>query len=328
VKVNPSNLRVVKRLNLKRHLSGRSDPGPPAPFVVGATRSGTTLFRLMLDAHPDLGIPSETHFFHKLVKRSERRSISPQLVADTIITHKRWGDFRLDEDELRARLDAVEPFNLADALRAFYGLYAEKQGKTRWGDKTPGYLRYMRRIEWVLPEARFIHLIRDGRDVALSVLPMNWGPSTIQEAAELWVERVTLARENGRTVKHYTELKYEDLVTDTEGELRRVCEFLELPWDPAMLDYHERAEERLREKARDLPRKSSRGDQPAAARMASHAMAKKPPDPKRIGRWRTEMSNTDRAEYESIAGGLLAELGYPVGEPSEPESEREPTAAR
>jgi Sulfotransferase family len=319
VRLNPSRLRVVKRLNLKRHLRGRDEPGPPAPFVVGATRSGTTLLRLMLDAHPDVGIPSETHFFHKLVKRSERARISPELLADTIITHKRWGDFHLDADELRTRFDEIEPFNLSDALRAFYGLYAEKHGKTRWGDKTPGYLRYMRRIEWVLPEARFIHLIRDGRDVALSVLPMNWGPSSITEAAELWVERVTIAREQGALVNHYMEAKYEDLVTETETTLRRVADFLELPWDSAMLDYHERAEERLKEKARDLPRKKSRGDQPAAARMASHAMAKQPPDPKRIGRWRTEMSADDRKLYESVAGELLAELGYEVGAPAEPE---------
>jgi hypothetical protein len=319
VRLNPSRLRVVKRLNLKRHLRGRDEPGPPAPFVVGATRSGTTLLRLMLDAHPDVGIPSETHFFHKLVKRSERARISPELLADTIITHKRWGDFHLDAGELRARFDEIEPFNLSDALRAFYGLYAEKHGKTRWGDKTPGYLRYMRRIEWVLPEARFIHLIRDGRDVALSVLPMNWGPSSITEAAELWVERVTIAREQGALVNHYMEAKYEDLVTETETTLRRVADFLELPWDSAMLDYHERAEERLKEKARDLPRKKSRGDQPAAARMASHAMAKQPPDPKRIGRWRTEMSADDRELYESVAGELLAELGYEVGAPAEPE---------
>ena len=319
MRLNPSRVRFVKRLNLKRHLRGRGEPGPPAPFVVGATRSGTTLLRLMLDAHPDVGIPSETHFFHKLVKRSERTRISPELLADTIITHKRWGDFHLDADELRARFNEIEPFNLSDALRAFYGLYAEKHGKTRWGDKTPGYLRYMRRIEWVLPEARFIHLIRDGRDVALSVLPMNWGPSSVTEAAELWVERVTIARQQGALVDHYMEVKYEDLVTDTEPTLRRVADFLELPWDAAMLDYHERAEERLKEKARDLPRKKSRGDQPAAARMASHAMARKPPDPKRIGRWRTEMSAEDRELYESVAGELLVELGYEVGEPAEPE---------
>jgi sulfotransferase family protein len=315
----PTRLRLFKRLNLKRRLAGRAEPGPPAPFVIGATRSGTTLLRLMLDAHPDVAIPSETHFFHKFVKRCEGWRVTPDELANLIIEHKRWGDFHLDPDELRARFRALHPLTMSDALRAFYGLYAEKQGKPRWGDKTPGYLRYMRRIEWVLPEARFIHLVRDGRDVALSVLPMNWGPSSITEAAELWVERVTIAREQGALVEHYMEVKYEDLVTDTEPTLRRVADFLELPWDPAMLDYHERAEERLKEKARDLPRKSSRGDQPAAARMASHAMAKEPPNPNRIGRWRTEMSAEDRALYDSVAGELLVELGYQVGEPAEPE---------
>jgi hypothetical protein len=322
----PTRLRFLRRLNLKRRLAGRAEPGPPAPFVVGATRSGTTLLRLMLDSHPDVAIPSETHFFHKLVKRCEGWRVTPDDLADVIIEHKRWGDFHLDPDELRARFRALDPLTMSDALRAFYGLYAEKHGKQRWGDKTPGYLRYMRRIEWVLPEARFIHLVRDGRDVALSVLPMNWGPGSITEAAELWVERVTIAREQGARVEHYMEVKYEDLVTDTEPVLRRVSDLLELPWDPAMLDYHERAEERLKEKARDLPRKSSRGDQPAAARMASHAMAKEPPNPNRIGRWRTEMSAEDRALYESVAGDLLVELGYEVGEPAEPE--HEPAAVR
>jgi hypothetical protein len=318
----PAGLRFFKRLNLKRRLAGRADPGPPAPFVVGATRSGTTLLRLMLDAHPDVAIPSETHFIHKLVKTCERWRVTPDMLADVIIEHKRWGDFHLDADELRARFRALDPLTMSDTLRAFYGMYAEKHGKPRWGDKTPGYLRYMRRIEWILPEARFIHLVRDGRDVALSVLPMNWGPNSIPEAAELWVERVSIAREQGALVEHYTEVKYEDLVTEPESTLRRVSEFLDLPWDPVMLDYHETAEERLREKARDLPRrKEGRPPQPAAARMASHALAKEPPNPNRIGRWRTEMTPGDRALYERVAGDLLAELGYEVGEPAEPEPE-------
>jgi hypothetical protein len=323
----PARLRFFKRLNLKRRLAGRAEPGRPAPFVVGATRSGTTLLRLMLDAHPDVAIPSETHFIHKLVKTCERWRVTPDMLADVIIEHKRWGDFHLDADELRRRFRALDPLTMSDALRTFYGLYAEKHGKPRWGDKTPGYLRYMRRIEWILPEARFIHLVRDGRDVALSVLPMNWGPNSITEAAELWVERVSIAREQGALVEHYTEVKYEDLVTRPEATLRRVADFLELPWDPVMLDYHETAEERLREKARDLPRhKEGRPPQPAAARMASHAMAKEPPNPNRIGRWRTEMSPGDRAAYERVAGDLLAELGYEVGKPSTPE--REPASVR
>jgi hypothetical protein len=309
----PARMRFLKRLNLKRRLNGRAEPGPPAPFVVGATRSGTTMLRLMLDAHPDVAIPSETHFIHKLVKTCERWRVTPDMLADVIVEHKRWGDFHLDPDELRRRFRSMEPLNMADALRTFYTLYAEREGKSRWGDKTPGYVRYMRRIHWILPEARFLHLIRDGRDVAVSVLPMNWGPESVREAAELWVERVTIGREQGPVVP-YMEVRFEDLVLDTEPTLRRVCEFLELPWEPVMLDYHERAEQRLMEKARDLPRhKEGRPPQPAEARLASHAMAMEPPNPDRIGRWRTDMSAGDRDAYEEVAGELLAELGYETG---------------
>jgi hypothetical protein len=191
-------------------------------------------------------------------------------------------------------------------------LYAEREGKSRWGDKTPGYVREMHRIQSVLPEARFIHLIRDGRDVALSVLGMNWGPSTVPEAAFRWKKRILRAREQAPRIGHYVEIRYEDLVRDTEATLRRVCEFTDLPYDEAMLRYHERAEERLREKDRDLDRGPEKEPQPAEARMESHALATEPPDPERIERWRTEMSREDRAVYEELAGELLADLGYEV----------------
>ena len=82
----------------------------------------------------------------------------------------------------------------ADAIRAFYLLYAEREGKTRYGDKTPGYVKEMRRIQRVLPEARFIHIIRDGRDVSLSHMRMNWGPETYEQSARLWRNRIRKAR--------------------------------------------------------------------------------------------------------------------------------------
>jgi Sulfotransferase family len=160
-----------------------------------------------------------------------------------------------------------------------------------------------------LPEVRFIHIIRDGRDVALSHLRMNWGPSTVAESAELWVERITKARRQAPKINHYTEVKFEDLVADTDGVLRRVCEFVELDFDPVMLDYHERAEQRLREKARDLPRRN-RPAQTAAARMDSHRLASEPPRSDRVGMWRERMSPEEVADYERVAWPLLRELGY------------------
>ena len=320
----PRRANPVRRLTLRareiraRRASGRrvaSGEIAPAPFIVGATRSGTTLLRLMLDAHPDMAIPSETHFIPDLIKAYRLESASPERLCEVVTAHRRWGDFHLDARELLERFRSIDPINPGDATRAFFELYAEREGKSRWGDKTPGYVREMHRIESVLPEARFVHLVRDGRDVALSVLSMNWGPSTVPEAAFRWKKRILRAREQAPRIGHYVEIRYEDLVRDTEGTLRRICEFIDLPYDEAMLRYHERAEERLREKARDLDRGPEKEPQPAEARMASHALATEPPDPERVGRWRTEMSAEDRAVYEELAGDLLADLGYEVGQP-------------
>jgi hypothetical protein len=101
-------------------------------------------------------------------------------------------------------------------------------------------------------------------------------------------------------------------VTEAEPTLRRVCEFIELPFDEAMLRYHERASQRLQEKARDLDRGPDRAPVTAEHRMASHALTTAPPDPKRVARWRTEMSAADQAVWSKAAGDLLAELGYDV----------------
>ena len=128
-----------------------SDGRPPAPFVVGVSRSGTTLLRLMLDAHHQLAIPPETHFIPELVEACQQRGAGPDEIVELLSAHRRWPDFRLDTDELRGRLAALDPFGPGPALREFYGLYAERAGKPRWGDKTPHYTRKMRLIEGVLP---------------------------------------------------------------------------------------------------------------------------------------------------------------------------------
>ena len=296
----------------RRRLAGRTPEPPPAPFVCGVTRSGTTLIRLMLDAHPELAIPGETHWVPKLIKAVERSKQSADDLADLIIDHKRWGDFHLDANELRGRIRALDKPTAADTIRAFYLLYAEREGKSRYGDKTPGYVQEMPRIQRVLPEARFVHIIRDGRDVSLSHLRMNWGPETYAESAKLWRNRIRKARRQAPRVTHYTEIRFEELVDDTEGVLREVCGFVDLDFDPVMLDYHERAEGRLAEKARDLPRKG-RPDQPAEARLESHKLAKEPPRSDRIGMWRERMTPEEVAEYEAVAGDMLVELGYELG---------------
>jgi Sulfotransferase family len=283
----------------------------PSPFVVGVPRSGTTLLRLMLDAHPELAIPPETHFIPAVI-RAVRRGRAADRVAAIITHHRRWADFGLDADELRQRIGAVDPLDAGGAIRAFYELYAEKQGKPRWGDKTPGYGTRMRRIGKALPEARFVHVIRDGRDVVASRARRSQRePLPVEVAAKRWKRRVISTRKRAEGVERYLEMRYEDLVAEPEASLRSVCAFVELPFDEQMLRYHERAAVRLAEIDRDLPARRGRHELERGARIAAHEHTDEPPLSKRIGAWRDEMAPADVAAFEAEAGDLLVDLGYP-----------------
>ena len=290
--------------------------GPPAPFVVASPRSGTTLLRMMLDAHPELAVPWETHFVPELIAVVETGGGAEEAL-EAVRGHRRWGDFHLDADALLERLRSHDPLRPGDAVRCFYTLYAEAQGKPRWGDKTPEYVEFMRPIAGALGEARFVHVIRDGRDVALSRIHWRQRRSgktpPMRRLARRWKEAITVARRQARRVPHYLEVRYEDLVADPEPTLHRVCGFAELDYDPAMLAYHEHASERMREIERTLPGTGDRVELDAAQRLDKHEMATRPPARDRIFAWRREMGETDRAEFEEVAGQLLAELGYPVG---------------
>jgi len=282
--------------------------------VVGVNRSGTTLMRMMLDAHPELTMPPETHFVPELIDVAEAGGATPEDLLATITRQREWGDFGLSEEQLLEAFRAIEPLNAGDALRAFYGLYAQRVGKPRWGEKTPIYVKSIRKIGGALPEARFLHVIRDGRDVALSIRDRAVKEHPIPTIAERWVRRIGQARRQSKYVPHYEEVRYEQLILDTEPTMRAVCEFFGLPWDEAVLDYHRHSAERLEEMRRELPADGSRSTLSVERRMATHARTTQAPDPSRVSRWREQMDREDRRVFESIAGELLVELGYKIGD--------------
>lgn len=337
--VEPSDLHFPPRERLKRKTPtdewDRSDPwtrheflGPvhrtkthrvpvpdggeaPVPFVVGVSRSGTTLLRLMLDAHPELAIPPETHFVPTLRDLdAEGRTLRERFLQKVVGTHV-WAEFRLSAEALSRELEEIEPFNVSAGIRAFYGAYARRFGKSRFGDKTPGYVVSMTAIRELLPEARFIHLIRDGRDVALSLREMTWfGPgSDLVDQAGHWASRVRMARQQAQELPHYLEVRYEDLVRDPPAVLRQICEFIELPYDRAMEDPSSRAAERLEELG-DREYSWREVLVPRQRILRSHSSVLRPPDPSKIGRWRTGMSGEERRAFEGVAGALLRDLGY------------------
>ncbi|MGH2792384.1 MAG: sulfotransferase family protein [Actinomycetota bacterium] len=274
-----------------------TDAGSPFVFILGCGRSGTTMLRSMFDSHPDLAIPGESGFIWQRRKRFENRSgVDVDRFVAELTAHPRFKRWGLDRDLVHQELSSPPAGGYADLIRRLYRVYAEARGKERYGDKTPGHVLRIPEIAQLFPEARIVHLIRDGRNVALSYMDIEeWGPSNVTEAALYWKRRVERGRRDGQGLgkARYREVTYEALVEDAESELRGLCAFASLAFDESMLRYFERASEVL---SLELHLHRRQG-------------LDKPPT-KGLRDWRTQMSDEDAARFESVAGETLEEFGY------------------
>jgi hypothetical protein len=259
------------------------------------------MLRLMLDAHPELAIPGETHFLMTLWARRSRyrtdgRLDAEALVRDAMQSHQ-FRYWNIAEESVLRRVRALDGRpTFAAAIEALYMGYADEHGKRRWGDKTPQYVRSIPQLSEIFEGSRFVHMIRDGRDVALSYLSLPWGPPTLLRAARVWSGDVGAGRSAGAELgpARYHEVRYEELVDAPEPTVRRICSFLALRFDPAMLDYHRAAGERL-------------GARPDRSR--DHASTALPPTPG-MRDWRSQMPANQVRSFEAVAGPTLSELGY------------------
>jgi hypothetical protein len=267
-----------------------------AVVVLGVSRSGTTLLKAMLDAHSQLAIPSESYFLPQLWDRHGERPDRDAFVED-LTRLERVREWRVDPEDVRARL--TERPSFAEAVQSIYQLYAESRSKPRFGDKTPLYMQHLDVLERAFPDARYVHIVRDGRDAALSMIAMKRKPRFnlarprgLGDFACAWRREVRAAQRFGRT-HPYLELRYEDLVAEPESRLREVCAFLGLEYEPGMLEYHRREDPSL---------------------YADHPRLAQPPV-RDARSWRKELRPADAELFEAIAGDLLAELGYERAHP-------------
>lgn len=281
----------------------RTDGKSRSPiFIIGVHRSGTTLLRYMLSTSPRIYIPPESDFIPRFFGRDPDERLDQDRLAGVLRVIferyrfvKEWQGSPPDPAWFLQKMEAPTPSAFLDTL---YREYARQHGAVRWGDKTPIYTSYLHLIHQLFPDAQFLHVIRDGRDVALSTLD-KWGEKEphvdIYYAARIWVRRIRQARWVGAELgpQFYHELHYEDLVENPETELETICEFLDEPYLPQMSKQHQYAQKHI-----------SPG--------AFHAPVREPPNPTRVARWRREMSIEDQRLYQHVAGKLLEVLGYPV----------------
>jgi hypothetical protein len=248
----------------------------------------------MLDRSSQLAIPDESFFVPLLADRHLRRVDADDFADDLrrLGTVREWG---VPVEEVRARLSDGMP--VGSAIATVYEVYAEAQGKPRWGDKTPMYMRHLPLLRRLFPDAQYVHLIRDGRDAAVSFLSMpegvafeTWGhPRSSADFAALWHTEIVAARGHGRAVGpgRYHEVRYEELVADPESVLRGICDFAGLPFEAGMTEHSGSGSERR-----------------------AHQQSLKVPLTPGLRDWRKELAPPDVDAFERVAGDLLRELGY------------------
>ena len=271
-------------------------------FLLGSARSGTTMFRLMLACHPRIGVPPEGGWVVRLGWAYDRHdqldeSLVRSFVADLFLLDT-TSDWELDRQELEARLVALAPLSYPALVDAVYRMYLERKfaSKPRWGDKTTWYLDYLEQIDRYFPDARYVHLVRDGRAVVASFRKVSHLPSRVEDAAHRWMWSVRRIRDFGETVPgRYLEIHYERLVADPATTLAEVCCFLDEEYAPEMLDFARENRVRGLEPARHLDWKG---------------MTLQQIDPAQADRWRSELQPDDLARFWAIAGPTMERFGY------------------
>jgi hypothetical protein len=240
-------------------------------------------------------VPDESYFVPQLAHRHGDRPDPLEFVDDLrrLPTLREW---ELAPEAVQQRLRPG--MTKGEAIGAIYEAYAAAQGKRRWGDKTPMYMQHLPLLERLFPDARYVHLVRDGRDAASSFLAMPDGvvtrtwthPATVADFACQWRTEVAAARALGGRVggSRYLETRYEELVAEPEAGLRRICEFAGLSFEPEMLDYAGGVD---------------------VSRKPHQQSLKRPPTPG-LRDWRRDLPPGDAEAFEGVAGGLLDELGY------------------
>lgn len=272
-------------------------------FIIGTERSGSNLLRLMLNAHSQIAIPHPPHFMRFLAPIAasygdlRQASARHRLAQDALLllrVHLHPWEIAIDEDRVVAESDP----SVFGVVAAIYEQYRRAVGKARWGCKSTFMIDHVDDVLAVYPDARFLWLVRDPRDVAASSKHAVFNPFHPLLTADLWVAQQArgfdaLARLGPDRV-HL--LHYEQLVADPAAELERVCGFLHESLEPAMLAHHQTA---------------------AAVRVAELAEswrnAGRPVSRSSVGRFHHALRPEERRMVEQIALPMMQQLGYAAG---------------
>lgn len=273
-------------------------------FVIGMPRSGTTLLSVMLNSHSQLAISPETHYFTKykhigdMIINTSDKAVKRKLISQ-LLQSQEVADMKFSSSEMTDIAESLThdmELTHAKILGTILRQYAAKQGKERWGEKTPGHYRFVPIIKANFPDAKFISILRDPRDISLSLRKVPWSSNNIFHHAWHWKQYVRLSNRYALQYKeHYLEVKYEDLLSNPTKVVRSICNFLNLPFENQMLAFHE---------------KGALNFDPA--REPWKKKAAQPLDPSNMMKWLRAMPPEEVKVAELLASKELKLMGYPV----------------
>jgi hypothetical protein len=264
-------------------------------FIGGCSRSGTTLLGAMIGAHTQCICTPESQFKIDVLRHfreKKKEEVNIETARKMIQDHPRyrvlWGGVA-DSDAL------IGISSYEDLILWFVRKYAEKEGRPHaayWVDHSPTNIKHAKTLLELFPKSKFIHIIRDGRAVAASIMLLDWGPNTIDKTAYSWKSRVShyLSAESSLKNDQMLRVRYEDLIRSPETTLRDICSFLDIEYQPQM----------IRGSGFKVPRYQDK----------QHALIGKEPDKKRINAWEKTLTPRQIEIFESIARELLLSLGY------------------
>lgn len=288
----------------------------PPIFIIGNPRSGTTLLRLMLNNHRHIVVPPECGFavwwYERHKDWSKESNHNPQVVSrflQDLSTSRKIETWNLDFGALGKFIWSEEPSNYAELVSCVYVFFGNSLGRAfhRWGDKNNFHIDWIELLNEMFPSASFIHITRDGRDVACSyknLARMETGskyaprlPTDIVAIAAEWAGNVEKAISSFVAIgwDRVCEVRYEDLVENSQSLLRRVCDFLDEPYDDRMLRYYVHNREERQEPIEFLAWKSKTLEKPNTSE---------------IGKFRRELTDEEVELFETHARPLLVRYGY------------------
>lgn len=262
-----------------------------AVFIGGCARAGTTLLGAMLGGHSTAICVPESQFKIGLLR--DKQLTDRESAVRFLKSHWRFRlwDMPIQASDLPGNGELART-NIIRRLCRMYGARHDRAGRAVWVDHTPHNIRHCKLLNDRFPDSKFIHIIRDGRAVAASVMPLDWGPNNIIEAAHFWIEQTAygLAAECSFGPERIRRVSYEQLVTEPERVMRELSTFIGWEFEPGMLD--------------------GNGFTPPGYTAHQHQLIGKRPDPSRINAWKKKFTERDHEIFESLTEDFLDYLGY------------------